>query len=228
MLGGVYAFAANLALRALLRPPPAMELPPAKRDAFDAMAARVLAGNGESLGWNLPYPLHEFTRYLVRNCPVLLHGTPREDVSALEPAGQTDYSGERVTAVFASDDGIWPLFFATIDRQRYPGPYSLRNAAMVVGQGPGERRWYLFSMSRGIRRADVFAEGALLILPRETFRPTSSGTVRFSEWVSETGVRPYAKLPVSPADFPFHRRISAHGEGEWFPLTWLLYRWRTR
>lgn len=222
------AFAARLLFGPLLRREPPLALDAAKRAAFESRAARVLSGEGPILEWDLAYPKHEFTRYLVAHHPVLLHGTPRTGVERLEPAEQTLFDGTSATAVFASDDGIWPIFFATIDRGQYSGPYSLRNAAMVAGRGAGERRHYLFSMNRELRDAGVSCEGVVLILPRATFRPTGSGAVRFPEWVSDVAVTPLGRLEVGPEDFPFHGRISAHRLREWLPLTWLLYRWRTR
>ncbi len=212
----------------LLRGEPRLALDAAKRAAFDAKAADVLAAGGSNIPWDLPWPVHEFTRYLVQRYPVLLHGTPRAGVECLEPAPQTLFDGRRVTAVFATDDGTWPLFFATLDRSKHEGPYSLRNAAMVVERPGSERRYYLFSMDRGLRASGVFGPGVVLVLPREPFAPAGSGVVRWPEWVSERPVRPLARIEVGPHDFPFAGRIAVHRPGEWFPLTWLLYRWRTR
>lgn len=228
MRESVKVFGARLLFRLLLRPEPRLTLDAEKRAAFEAMAATVMTGRGATLDWNLPYAKHEFTRYLVQKHPVLLHGTPRRDLGALEPAEQTLFDGSRATAVFATDDGTWPLFFATLDRARYGGLHSLRNAAMVVGHPPRERRYYLFSMNRELRDAGVSCDGVILVVPRETFRPTGSGAVRFPEWISDVPVEPLARLEVAPGDFPFHDLVSAHRLGEWFPFTWLLYRWRTR
>lgn len=222
------ALGARLLFGALLRREPRLEITAAKQEAFAAKAAEVLAANGATVPWDLPWPRHEFTRYLVRDYPVLLHGTPRADVDRLEPAEQTLFDGRRVTAVFATDDGIWPLFFATLDRSKHAGPYSLRNAAMVVGKPGRERRYYLFSMSRELHRSGVFGPGVVLVLPRDPFAPAGTGVVRWPEWVSAQPVRPLARLDVAPDEFPFRRRIAVHRDREWFPLTWLLYRWRTR
>jgi hypothetical protein len=228
MRDGLTVLGARLLFGLLLRPGPPLDLDAKKRAAFETKAVAVLAGGAAKLEWDLPWPKHEFTRYLVANHPVLLHGTPRAGAPRLEPARQTLFDGKTATAVFAADDGIWPLFFATIDRARHEGPYSLRNAAMVVGHGSNPRRFYLFSMDRGLAGADVGCEGEVLVLPRAPFRPASTGVVRFPEWVSEVTVEPLARLEVEPKDFPFHDRISAHRLREWSPLTWLLYRWRTR
>lgn len=225
MWARIYAFGARQLFRVLLLPEPRLELTPAKQAAFEDFAARLLAGGGETIPWALPHPKHEFTRWLTTNHRVLLHGSPRE-LDALEPAQQTDFSGVPVTAVFATDDGIWPLFFATLDRSRAPERWSLRNAAMVTGEG--KPRYYMFSADRATRDAAPFGPGFVHIVPRETFRPTSSSAVHFPEWVSHEPVKPLARIALEVGDFPFRERVGAHRMGEFFPLTWLLYRWRTR
>ena len=227
MFGTVHAFLVNLAFGVLLRPAPRLQIPREKAADFDTFATRVMAANGETVPWDLPYPLHEFTRYLVREHAVLLHGSPRA-LDTIEPARQTDSSGTPVTAVFATDDGIWPLFFATLDRTTMAGGYSLRNAAIVVGHGTRGRRHYVFSLDRDSCQANAFGRGFLHVIPREGFQPSSQGIARFAEWVGEGTVAPLARIEIAPRDFPFHARISAHRRGEWFPLTWLFYRWRTR
>jgi hypothetical protein len=226
-LSPVYTLGARALLGLLLRREPGMKLTLEKRTAFAALAERLLRARGETVPWDLPYPRHEFTRWLVRNHPVLLHGSPAE-LPVLEPAQQTDFRGQRVTAVFATDDGIWPMFFATLDRSRTPGRWSLRNAALVVGQGSAAPRYYLFSVDRATKTAEPFGPGFLHVVPKETFHPASDNTVHFPEWVSPEAVKPLARIPVGPADFPFRTRIAGHRWGELFPLTWMLYRWRTR
>lgn len=221
------AFAARLLFGPLLRREPPLALDAAKRAAFESRAARVLSGEGPILEWDLAYPKHEFTRYLVAHHPVLLHGTPRTGVERLEPAEQTLFDGTSATAVFASDDGIWPIFFATIDRGQYSGPYSLRNAAMVAGRG-----------GRGAAPLPVLDEprtAGCRRLVRGRCPHPATGDVPADgvgggalSGVSDVAVTPLGRLEVGPEDFPFHGRISAHRLREWLPLTWLLYRWRTR
>ena len=205
-----------------------MDVDAEKFGAFEALAAQVMSGGGKAVAYDLPYPKHEFMHYLVTQHETLLHGTPRLDLTEFVPRQQTDYSGAPRTSVFATDDRVWPFFFATLHRDRYEGPVSLRNAAMVVGEGGGSRRYYLFSVNRELRDANPFGPGAIYILPRSSFHPTDTRTVRFPEWASDTPVTPLARLDVQPEDFPFHGRVAAHRRGEAFPLTWLLYRWRTR
>ncbi len=209
----------------LLRGAPRFELTPEKRAAFEAFARRLLEAGRPAAEWDLPYPKHEFTRYLVQDFPVLLHGSPRE-LDHLQPSQQTDFSGAATTAVFATDDGIWPLFFATLDRAKAPARWSLRNAAMVTGNG--KPRFYMFSVDRVTLEAAPFGPGFIHIVPRASFRPTSARAVHFPEWVSHEVVASLARLPIEPSDFPFRSHVAGHRWGEFFALTWVLYRWRTR
>jgi hypothetical protein len=219
---------ARLLFQLLLRRAPPIDADPAKFEAFARLATQVMSAGGGVVAYDLPYPKHEFMYYLVTSHEALLHGTPRLDVVEFAPGQQTDYRGEPRAAVFATGDHVWPFFFATLNRDRFSGPLSLRNAAMVVGEGARQRRYYLFSVNRELRDASPFGPGAIYILPRETFQRTDNRTVHFPEWVSDVPVTPLARLDVSPEDFPFHDRIATHPRGEFFPLTWLLYRWRSR
>jgi hypothetical protein len=187
-----------------------------------------MEGRGEAITYTLPYPKHEFLYYLATQHEILLHGTPRLDVDVFLPRQQTDYRGQPRAAVFATDDRVWPFFFASLHREAAEGPVSLRNAAMVVGEGLRQGRYYLFSVNREFLSPGTFGQGAIYILPRKTFVRTDTRPVYFPEWISEQPVRPLARLDVDPADFPLAGRIAAHRRGEWFPATWLLYRWRTR
>jgi hypothetical protein len=228
MFTRLYELGARALFRILLRPEPPLPLDAAKLAAFDSLALSILAGGNQPISYALPYPKHEFTRYLIRRHPVLLHGTPHLDVTELAPRAQIDHSGARRNSVFATDDGVWPFFFATLHRDRFAGPISLRNAAMVVGEGASQRRYYLFSVNRELRDARPFRAGAIYVLPRETFQRTDTRTVHFPEWASDVPVRPLARIDVKPDDFPFHNRIAAHRRGELFPFTRLLYHWRSR
>ncbi|MDB5540334.1 MAG: hypothetical protein JWQ89_2061 [Devosia sp.] len=50
----------------------------------------------------------------------MLHGSTNPDIEVFEPRKSDDVNafGDQ-TAVYAASDGIWPLYFAILDRQRY-------------------------------------------------------------------------------------------------------------
>lgn len=73
-----------------------------------------------------------------------------------------------------------------------------------------------------------WTDGSVYILPRTTFRHTSTGTVRFDEWASPVAVVPLARLAVAPGDFPFLQRVPGHDDNEPMALSWLRDKRRTR
>src|SRR5690606_35536818 len=114
-------------------------------------AARLVLGRlflPAPLKYELPYPLHEFLRYLALRGDVLFRGMPGPPLAVLEPTVTTAAHQRAVRAVCASGDPLWALFFGTL-RQRDAGvPISIRNAAIAVGRGPNPRRYYYFSLNR--------------------------------------------------------------------------------
>ena len=73
---------------------------------------------------------------------VLAHGSNDRAIERFEPRDQTDWFGRVVRRVFATPDGIWPMYFAIVDRSRYVG--SLRNLYVIDEQ---HRRRYWFSIN---------------------------------------------------------------------------------
>jgi len=211
--------------KALFLPEPAVILSDEKRklfgQAFELMCDDSL---GRVSDYDCPYPKWEYLRYLVQERGVVLHGSNRKDIEILEPLEQTDWSGKRTTAVFASRDGIWPVFFAVVNTTGYRG--SLRNGCWVVGKGSGERRFYFFSVNEKMMGDGLWTEGMLYILPGKTFELADRRAVRFDEWASREAVRPIAKLPVEPSDFPFLGQVARHREGESMLKSWLWYKRR--
>jgi hypothetical protein len=213
--------------RLFLEAPP---LPPdrTREEAFAALfVAQVAPGGGGEVAYELPYPKHEFLRYVLNQHEVLLHGTNRPDIATLEPRQQTDYSGRPITAIFASGDGIWPLFFAVLDNAHFQG--SLRNGCFVVGRpGEPEHRFYFFSVTAAMLAQGCWTSGYIYLLPRATFARTDTGRVRFDEWASLEPVRPLARLAVVPEDFPFLQQVVGHEDKESICTSWLRYKRRIR
>ncbi len=156
---------------------------------------------------------------------ILLHGSTNKDLDVLEPRRQTDFSGRGVTAGFASGDGIWPMFFAIVDRSNVRG--SLRNGCFVVTNLRGRtKRFYFFSINQEMLRRPSWTDGMIYVLPRAPFKQTSTGVVRFAEWASEEPVRPLAKLPIGPKDFPFLNNVTGHAEEESIYASWVRFKQR--
>jgi phosphoribosylaminoimidazole-succinocarboxamide synthase len=222
MAGG--GFTPELARRLFL-PAPELTLDAAARAHFASLFARGCAqGVAQPLDCDGGYPKSDFLRYLVQHHDVLLHGTTASDLTELAPRPQGDYNGNPVTAVFASSDGIWPQFFAIIDRLTFDG--SMRNGCFVLGDGAAEDRHYFFSVNDDWLRRQCWTTGTIYVLPRATFRPADTSAVRFDEWTSKTAVKPLFKVTIAPDDFPFLSRVSGHSEIESIFDTWLNYKKR--
>jgi hypothetical protein len=175
------------------------------------------------IAYQLPYPKQEFLRYLVADRDVVLHGSGNDAIDVFEPTSQTDYFGRVRKAVFAASDGIWPMFFAILDRSRYHG--SLRNACYWDIDATGERqKCYAFSINATFLRQRPWREGSIYVLPRATFeRVVDHDGSPSEEWLSTRQVTPLARLAVSPSDFPFLEDVEAHGDERTDRLEELVY-----
>ncbi len=180
----------------VMRNPPLAE--PDRHD-FDALLARTPTGG--TVDYGLPQPKWWFLHHLVRTGYVL-HGSNENAILEFETRPNFDaHNTNHVEAVFASDDAIWPLYFAVVQR-----PQSLINWCEHV---PGASR-YLFSIGGDPQDAASWTAGSVYILPRATFTPTPETR----ELVSLVPVRPQARLRVEPRDFPFKDRVREHRRGE--------------
>lgn len=203
-VGWLREWAKYLGARLLqLREGPAALVDPAMREAFEGLWAS--AGEGQAIEYHLPYPKHQFLRYLVENHEVILHGTNRPDLTRLEPRRQTTFLGRQVEAVFATPDEIWCLFYAVVNGRGFQG--SKWNICLRVSLRGRVRKFYCFSLSRPmLARSDAFCTGYVYILPRATFQ---QGEIA-DEWTSSEAVTPLAKLAVAPEEFPFLTAIEGH------------------
>jgi hypothetical protein len=196
--------AERLVLRTPLRrtmltaPPAGIDVP-----AFERLVRAVDEADCAEIDYDAAAPKHAFLRYLAERRPVLFHGTGDGTIEQFEPQRQTDYDNEWTNAVFATDDPIWPIFFAAVNR---PVARSLINAC---SRRYGESHYY-FSIGADPKSADAWRTGWIYVLPRETFRLHPSGP----EWLSPVPVRPLARLRVGPEDFPFLDDVVEHALGE--------------
>src|SRR5713101_5871872 len=153
-------------------------------------------GRGGLIDYRLDLPKHELLSYLVHSRGYLLHGTASADLDEVRPMVATDYEARTLDAVFATSDGIWPLFFATLDRGRAG---SLWNGCYQIRRGSVLHRHYFFFTEADPHHESIWRDGAVYVLPREPFGRTWIP----NEWVSPQSVRAVTKLAVSPSDFPF-------------------------
>lgn len=173
---------------------------------FEELFERYIKNGEEGLiEYNSKTPKHHFLNYLIENKGVLVHGSNHSEITNFEPREQSLFTGKPVKAVFASSDGVWSTFFACIRREGYVG--SLRNACLTSSTKKGIRRYYYFSVNKE-HKGDLWTEGTIYILPKESFK---QGGIK-DEWICEEEVKPLAKLSVTPEDFPFKEQVSRHNE----------------
>ncbi len=169
--------------------------------AFDRLLAAT--PDGGDIGYSLPQPKWWFLHHAVGS-GLLLHGTNEGGLDVLGTRANNDAFGKPVDAVFASDDAIWPLYFATVRREALR--YGYINWAVRVRDSSR----YVFSIGAEPAAPDSWSDGTIYLLPAGSFRPTGSSR----ELVSETAVEPRARLAVTPEDFPFRPQTLEHGAGD--------------
>jgi HEAT repeat protein len=192
----------NFFLRAL-----DITLTPEKEDEFERLLQTTLArGVGSVIDYRSAFPKHEFLYYLVQRRNCVLHGSNRTDIEVMRPIRKSLEAAEgnplgNINGVYATPDEIWPMFFALVDRIHYD--VGLINGPFDGPDTDGQtRKFYQFSINVESLRQRPYADGMIYILPGETFEYAGG-----AERASRVPVQPLAKLPVSPADFPYLSRM---------------------
>ena len=144
---------------------PALQLDAARRETFDRLVALAGSRNGVADVADCPYPVHEFLAYLAHERGLLLHGSNHRELDVLEPRPARDGASE-LRAVVASDDGIWPLFYAVLARERVARMFT---ACLHLGTVPRLRRFYAFAVEGDPASAGSWTNGTMYALPRGGF-----------------------------------------------------------
>jgi hypothetical protein len=172
---------------------PGIPIDPSRKEVFDTLIAGARSREGVVDVATCPYPIHELLTHLVLDHRLLLHGSNHCELEVLEPRPARDGATE-LDAVVAADDGIWPLFYAVLARDRVPGIFS---ACTHLGRPPLLRRFYVFAIAGDPASPLTWTRGAMYAVLRSGFRREWG-----NEWVSPTPVRPVLRIPVRPDDFP--------------------------
>jgi hypothetical protein len=200
-------------------PRPAFQLDAATIAACEALWTDISTSSQLiELHYALPIPRWQFLCYLADHKPVVLHGSGNPDLTALEPRQTDDVNefGNRC-AVYAASDGIWPIYFAILDREQYA--MSLTNSCFRVASPNGTHSdpFYFFSISQAALQHQPWRKGTIYLLPRMTFEqqpPIASddAEIHLMHWASAEQVKPIAKIAVTPDDFPFLAQIRGHDD----------------
>ncbi len=198
-------------------PRPAYPINPELKNAFDDLLAKArTAGAEEPLEYTLEAPKWVFLCYAADQHHLALHGSVNPNIRIFEPRQPQDLNefGAQL-AVYAAADGIWPMYFAIVDRAHYST--ILCNACIRIGYADGSlsHPYYLFSLDRHIVPQHPYCDGFIYLLPKETFVaeppfPFGEVFVHAAQLASPVPVKPIARLSVSPDDFPFLSQMMAH------------------
>jgi hypothetical protein len=192
---------------------PVLQLDEPTVAAFEEQLAGMLRGGSpDLLAWPLPYPKHVFLRWLAEVKGYLLHGSNRGDIEQFEPREQTDAAQKSVRAVFAASDGIWPMYFAIVDRSRR---HSLQNWAW---RGSDGSRGYYFAVNTETLTEQRFVVGTIYVLAPDGFANCSLNGTPTEEWSNPAPVTPIARLTVEPGDFPYLDQIAGLDARDTFRL----------
>ncbi len=178
----------------------------AQRKAMDALVARARADGGVIDASSIPYAAHELLTHLVLHHGLLLHGTNNTELKVIEPRPAHDF-GTHVEAVVAADDGIWPLFYAVVARDRLEGVFT---ACMHLGRPPRQRRFYMFRVFGADPRDETtWTHGAVYAVSREGFRREWG-----NEWLTGKEATPVLRVLVQPSDFPLRHIVGTIRVGD--------------
>ncbi len=202
----------------LQRPDP--EPDEATRAAFDAVLdAALAAGGGPVIDYTLAAPKWQFLCHASDRRGLALHGSGQPDIAEFEPrqpSDLTDFGNQR--AVYAAADGLWAMYFAIVDRDRYD--LTLTNACIRLQDPAGSVRgpYYFFSVSQSARPQQPWRRGTVYLLPSATFTqqppmPFHGAQVHIAQLASPAPVRPVARLSITPEDFPLLHQIRGHDDG---------------
>ena len=165
---------------------------------FDALIDAT--PDGGTVDYTADAPRWWFLHHLVRR-RFVLHGSNNGAIEEFEPRGNFDAHNVRhVEGVFASDDAIWPIYFATADRT------DVRRGLINWCEHAGNGARYLFALEG----TPSWIDGTIYALPSETFEATPASR----ELVSFVAVKPRLRVPVTPDDLPLRDRAIGFRRGE--------------
>ena len=192
---------------------PEVKYTASKVQYFERLLQTTLMQEGaEPICTTHPYPTHEFLCYLVEQKQFLLHGSNKAAIPKFEPRRQTDYEGRMITAVFAAEDSIAPMFYAILDRSSYKG--SIRNTfRQFTDDLRHSRNYYRFSIDTDSLAKGPWIDGTVYAFSREGFEPVIDEQGNpLLEWASPNPAQPKLRVRVTPNDFPFLANVQGHDD----------------
>jgi hypothetical protein len=167
---------------------------------MDQLVAQARAEGGVIDSFTTDVPAHELLTHLVVQHGLLLHGSNNTELDVLEPRPARDF-GTQVDVVVAADDGIWPLFYAVVARERVQGVFT---ACTHLGRAPWLRRLYVFRVFGADPHDEAtWTRGAVYAVARAGFWHEWG-----NEWLRDSDVTPVLRVLVRPSDFPLRHVVA--------------------
>ncbi|MBD7969244.1 hypothetical protein [Paenibacillus gallinarum] len=176
---------------------------------------------GGLIDYSLQYQKYRFLEYLSLKGNYVFHGSNNNNIERFEPRKQTLYNNELTTAVFATTEPIWSIFYAVFNRSALIG--SFRNGC-IIGRS---KKYHYYSINESTIKNNPWTDGMLYILPKDKFHMSGQGKVQFDEWICNEYVTPISKISVSLSDFYFLNIVAVHKDNESLFSTWMFYKART-
>lgn len=201
---------------------PGPEPGPDTRAAFDDLLAQAAAAGPDGpIDYQLSAPKWQFLCHAADQGGYVLHGSASSTIAEFEPRqpiDTTEFGSQK--AVYAASDGLWAMYFAICDRDRYVT--TLYNGCYRVApaeDGPFLEPYYFFSVNQDALDHVPWRTGTVYLLPADGFEQQppmqfEGNWVRVHQVASPTSVRPVAKVIVEPADFPLLDHIHGH-DSQW-------------
>lgn len=188
------------------------EMPPVGQPeslkAFEALYQNLLHANGGFIEYDISYPKVDFLRFLSKKKNLLIHGS-NYDSNELVPKQANCRSKKfgNLNAVYATEDGVLPTFYAIRDKQKFRGVSNSGYSDIKHEDGTVEIK-YNFEVEPHMLEINPWSEGVVYILPKAPFEQgTDDEGSLIDEWVSKKSVYPLGKLKIKPEDFPFLKDI---------------------
>ena len=198
---------------------PGVPADPTTQASFDHLLDETLArGPNAWIDYTLSAPKWQFLCHATERHGLVAHGSGNPSIDTFEPRQPidlTEFGNQK--AIYAASDGIWAMFFAVVDRDRYDMSVANGCVRLADAQGQVSGPYYVFSVSQRALALRPWRTGTVYLLPGASFvtqppMPFGDAEVRIAQLVSLEPVEPIARLQVSPDDFPFLAQIRAHDD----------------
>lgn len=182
-----------------------------KHKFFEEVYKEILEANGDFIEYQENFSKEEFLDYLVRDKNVLLHGSNDSNIQELESRQANCRSKKfgNMKGVYAVNDSVIPIFYSIIDKNRFEGTSVSAIDTTIDEKGTAQKKYH-FAMNKNMLNIQPWSEGAVYILPKESFEQgTDDAGNLIEEWMSKVSIKPLAKLKILPNDFRFLSEVEA-------------------